>query len=154
MKIIKKLNLENLRAVPELPAVLGQAGKGQLLPGEHTGHAGRADQRPTDRVAAVLASGRRRPVGHVLRPDRQVRRSARRTQCLETACFQLPPARWTQFMTLKLREYACKLRAMHKAGQDRQRRAGFPEGRNAVHAVYRMLCICLGEPPKTVDAAG
>ena len=31
---------------------------------------------PTDRVAAVLASGRRRPVGHVLRLDRQVRRSA------------------------------------------------------------------------------
>ena len=37
----------NLRAVAELPAVLGQAGKGQLLPGEHTGHSGRADRRPT-----------------------------------------------------------------------------------------------------------
>ena len=54
-------------------------------------------------------------------------------------------------ITEKLREYACILRRMHKAG------AGLEELRarkdEMLSEVYRILCICLGKPPKTFDFA-
>ena len=53
-----------------------------------------------------------------------------------------------KFMTLKLREYACKLRAMHKDGKTAEELASQKE--EMLSTIYRMLCICLGEPPKTV----
>ena len=53
-----------------------------------------------------------------------------------------------KFLTLKLREYACKLRAMHAEGKSAQELAGEKEA--MLSTIYRMLCICLGEPPKTV----
>ncbi len=53
-----------------------------------------------------------------------------------------------KFLTLKLREYACKLRAMHAEGKSAQELASEKEA--MLSTIYRMLCICLGEPPKTV----
>ena len=54
-------------------------------------------------------------------------------------------------ITEKLREYACILRRLHKAG------AGLEELRarkdEMLSEVYRILCICLGKPPKTFDFA-
>ena len=54
-------------------------------------------------------------------------------------------------ITEKLREYACILRRMHKAGAGlEERRARKDE---MLSEVYRILCICLGKPPKTFDFA-
>ena len=52
-------------------------------------------------------------------------------------------------MTEKLREYACTLRTAYAAGEK-------PDALRArkdemLSAIYRILCICLGEPPKTFD---
>ena len=68
----------------------------------------------------------------------------------ETACLLRHPARWTGYMTEKLREYACKLR---KRAQGRRltERAALPRRTRCCRTIYRMLCICLGEPPKTFD---
>ena len=50
-------------------------------------------------------------------------------------------------LTEKLREDACILRKLHREGQTldalRTRKA------EMLNEVYRLLCICLGEPPKT-----
>ena len=67
----------------------------------------------------------------------------------ETACSSAT-GEMDKFMTLKLREYACKLRAMHKDGTDR-RGAALPAKEEMLSTIYRMLCICLGEPPKTAS---
>lgn len=53
-----------------------------------------------------------------------------------------------KFLTLKLREFACGLRAMHKAGKPADELAS--KKAEMLSTIYRMLCICLGEPPKTV----
>ena len=45
-----------------------------------------------------------------------------------------------KFLTLKLREYACKLRAMHAEGKSAQELAGEKEA--MLSTIYRMLCIC------------
>lgn len=54
-------------------------------------------------------------------------------------------------ITEKLREYACTLRRMHGEG------ASLEDLRKAktemMAEVYRILCICLGKPPKTFDFA-
>lgn len=54
-----------------------------------------------------------------------------------------------KFLTLKLREYACRLRAAHRkgAGLDslRAQKAGM------LAEIYRMLCIALGFPPQKVN---
>ena len=65
----------------------------------------------------------------------------------ETACSSAT-GEMDKFMTLKLREYACKLRAMHKDGKTAEELASQKE--EMLSTIYRMLCICLGEPPKTV----
>lgn len=65
----------------------------------------------------------------------------------ETACSGAT-GEMDKFMTLKLREYACKLRAMHKDGKTAEELASQKE--EMLSTIYRMLCICLGEPPKTV----
>jgi bleomycin hydrolase len=52
-------------------------------------------------------------------------------------------------ITGKLREYACELRRAHVAGESvenlREQKSG------QLEEVYRMLCIHLGEPPKSFD---
>lgn len=65
----------------------------------------------------------------------------------ETACSSAT-GEMDKFLTLKLREFACKLRGMHKAGKTAEELAAEKEGMLSI--IYRMLCICLGEPPKTV----
>ena len=54
-------------------------------------------------------------------------------------------------LTEKLREYACILRERHAAGESaevlRETKAAMME------EVYRILCICLGKPPKSFDFA-
>ena len=65
----------------------------------------------------------------------------------ETACSSAT-GEMDKFMTLKLREYACKLRAMHKDGKTAEELASQKE--EMLSTIYRMLCICLGEPPKAV----
>ena len=52
-------------------------------------------------------------------------------------------------MTEKLREYACTLRRMHRAG--RQEADLRNEKDRMMNTVYRMLCTCLGVPPKKFD---
>ena len=52
-------------------------------------------------------------------------------------------------MTEKLRGYACVLRGAHAAGESMdQLRARKDE---MLDTIYRILCICLGQPPKTFD---
>ena len=53
-----------------------------------------------------------------------------------------------KFLTLKLREYACSLRAMHAKGCSMDELAAKKEG--MLSTIYRMLAICLGEPPRKV----
>ena len=52
-------------------------------------------------------------------------------------------------MTKKLREFACTLRKANESG------ASIDELRmqkeSMMNEIYRILCICLGEPPKTFD---
>lgn len=55
-------------------------------------------------------------------------------------------------LTEKLREDACALRKMHAAGDGMEKlRAAKSE---MMRDVYRILCICLGKPPKTFDFEG
>lgn len=54
-----------------------------------------------------------------------------------------------RILTELLRNDACLLRKAAKEGKDPQALEGM-KGR-MLDEVYRMLCICLGEPPKTVD---
>ncbi|AIE87411.1 aminopeptidase C [Fimbriimonas ginsengisoli] len=53
--------------------------------------------------------------------------------------------RMADFVTTKLREYACRLRGAHRSGASegdlREQKQGY------MTEVYRMLCIHLGEPP-------
>ncbi len=52
-------------------------------------------------------------------------------------------------MTELLRGFACDLRRAAKAGAGRDE---LEETKNAMlEDIYRMLCVCLGEPPKTVN---
>ena len=53
------------------------------------------------------------------------------------------------YMTKKLREFACTLRKANESG------ASIDELRmqkeSMMNEIYRILCICLGEPPKTFN---
>lgn len=66
----------------------------------------------------------------------------------ETACSS-DTAQMRQVITEKLREDACILRRGHRSGKamEELRR----EKRDMVEEIYRILCICLGKPPKTFD---
>ena len=52
-------------------------------------------------------------------------------------------------LTVKLREDACRLRRAYAAGAQREELAARKE--EMLGEVYRILCICLGEPPKSFD---
>lgn len=65
----------------------------------------------------------------------------------ETACSSAT-GEMDKFLTLKLREYACSLRAMHAKGCSTDELAAKKEG--MLSTIYRMLAICLGEPPRKV----
>lgn len=52
-------------------------------------------------------------------------------------------------LTVKLREDACRLRSAHARGAAKEELAGKKEA--MLGEIYRILCICLGEPPKTFD---
>ena len=53
------------------------------------------------------------------------------------------------WMTLKLREYACALRSAYRNGASVE---ALRTQKNAMlSTIYRMLCICLGQPPETFD---
>lgn len=52
-------------------------------------------------------------------------------------------------LTVKLREDACRLRGAYAAGAKREELAARKE--EMLGDIYRILCICLGEPPKTFD---
>lgn len=52
-------------------------------------------------------------------------------------------------LTLKLREDACRLRGAYAQGASRETLAEKKEA--MLGEIYRILCICLGEPPKTFD---
>ena len=55
----------------------------------------------------------------------------------------------TGWMTMKLREYACTLRKAYQKGAPMEElRAQKDE---MMSTIYRMLCICLGEPPMRFD---
>lgn len=56
-------------------------------------------------------------------------------------------AQMNQYLTLKLREFACTLRKAHAAGEDAKALAKRKEA--MLQTIYNMLCICLGKPPKT-----
>lgn len=51
------------------------------------------------------------------------------------------------WMTRKLREYACVLREKHQKGASMEELRSMKDG--MMSTIYRMLCICLGEPPKS-----
>ena len=52
-------------------------------------------------------------------------------------------------LTVKLREDACRLRNAYANGAMREELAARKE--EMLGEIYRILCICLGEPPKTFD---
>lgn len=52
-------------------------------------------------------------------------------------------------LTVKLREDACRLRRAYAQGATREELAGKKEA--MLGEIYRILCICLGEPPKSFD---
>ena len=52
-------------------------------------------------------------------------------------------------ITRKLREYACLLRKAHAQGASREELSA--KKQEMLNEVYRILCICIGEPPKTFD---
>lgn len=52
-------------------------------------------------------------------------------------------------LTVKLREDACRLRSAYTAGAKREELAVRKE--EMLGEIYRILCICLGEPPKSFD---
>ena len=53
------------------------------------------------------------------------------------------------WVTEKLREDACRLRSAYTAGAKREELAARKE--EMLGEIYRILCICLGEPPKSFD---
>lgn len=55
----------------------------------------------------------------------------------------------TKFLTLKLREFACTLRAAYKAGTPREELLA--QKQKMMSDIYGMLCVCLGRPPLTVE---
>lgn len=66
----------------------------------------------------------------------------------ETAC-STSPAEMDKYLTLKLREYACKLRGDFRRGESLESLRAQKEG--MLSTIYRMLTICLGFPPEKVD---
>lgn len=52
-------------------------------------------------------------------------------------------------LTVKLREDACRLRSAYRQGAGREELVKQKEG--MLQEIYRILCICLGEPPKEFD---
>lgn len=50
------------------------------------------------------------------------------------------------YLTLKLREFACTLRTAHQKGAARQQLLEKKE--QMLEEIYKILCICLGKPPK------
>ena len=52
-------------------------------------------------------------------------------------------------LTTKLREDACRLRCAYAQGATREELTGKKDA--MMEDIYRILCICLGEPPKTFD---
>ncbi len=54
----------------------------------------------------------------------------------------------TSIMTEKLREYACRLRKAYKDGASEEELRAMKD--EQMETIYRILCICLGVPPKTV----
>ena len=55
-------------------------------------------------------------------------------------------AEMNKYLTCKLREFACSLREAVKGGASEEGLASMKE--EMLSTVYRMLCICLGTPPK------
>lgn len=53
------------------------------------------------------------------------------------------------YMTKKMREYACRLRRAHREGATAEQLRAQKDA--MLSESYRMLCICLGKPPKTFD---
>ncbi|MBQ4383294.1 MAG: C1 family peptidase, partial [Firmicutes bacterium] len=53
------------------------------------------------------------------------------------------------WMTLKLREYACALRSAYRNGASIE--ALRTQKDAMLSTIYRILCICLGQPPETFD---
>lgn len=66
----------------------------------------------------------------------------------ETACSS-ETREMARTMTTKLREFACILRREHQAGKSMEELREMKD--SMMDTVYRMLCICLGKPPKTFD---
>lgn len=64
----------------------------------------------------------------------------------ETACSS-STREMTTFMTRKLREFACVLRAGHQNGKSVEELRA--EKDQMMQTIYKMLCISLGKPPKT-----
>ena len=52
-----------------------------------------------------------------------------------------------KYLTLKLREFACTLREAYRAGEGLEQLRGRKD--EMLCTIYRMLCVCLGEPPRT-----
>lgn len=52
-------------------------------------------------------------------------------------------------LTEKLRGFACALREAHTAGESEEALRAKKDG--MLQTIYRALCICLGEPPRTFD---
>lgn len=71
-----------------------------------------------------------------------------KTAMPETAC-STSTAEMDKYLTLKLREYACKLRGDFRRGESLESLRAQKEG--MLSTIYRMLTICLGFPPEKVD---
>ena len=66
----------------------------------------------------------------------------------ETVCSSAT-AEMDKYLTLKLREYACKLRGDYRRGESLESLRAQKE--DMLSTIYRMLTICLGFPPEKVD---
>ena len=66
----------------------------------------------------------------------------------ETVCSSAT-AEMDKYLTLKLREYACKLRGDYRRGEPLESLRAQKE--DMLSTIYRMLTICLGFPPEKVD---
>ncbi len=66
----------------------------------------------------------------------------------ETVCSS-STAEMDKYLTLKLREYACKLRGDFRRGESPESLRAQKDG--MLETIYRMLTICLGFPPEKVD---
>lgn len=66
----------------------------------------------------------------------------------ETVCSSAT-AEMDKYLTLKLREYACKLRGDYRRGESTESLRAQKE--DMLSTIYRMLTICLGFPPEKVD---